>query len=199
MTKTKRRSVSYSRLKRANKRDYLGLWNHIDEYVLDRERLVFLPGPIDSDAVLILTRLLTYLAGRSRAPIHLRLNTPGGTVTDGLALYDLLRSCPAPIHAIATGGCMSMGVIVLQAAKVRQATANTTFMLHEVATLNFGGSLSEGSNVQRESERLQRVLDTILQKRSGLTKKEASKWMRAQPRYFTAEQALKGRLIDTII
>ena len=181
-------------------RKYVGIWNDIDEYVLRDSRTIFLSGAIDADTVLILARLVAYLQGQSKKkPIHLHINTPGGTVTDGLAIYDLLSNCPAPIHALATGTCMSMGVIVLQAAAKRSATKNTTFMLHEVGTMRFGGSLTQNAATQKETERLQDVLDDILMSHSGMTKRRAASFMKIQERYFGPEEALSHGLLDRII
>jgi len=181
-------------------RRYIGLWNDVDERVLNQDRTIFLSGPIDTDSVLILTRLITYLLSQSRKKaINLRINTPGGGVTDGLAIYDLLVACPAPIHAVTSGMCMSMGVIILQAATKRESTPNTTFMLHELGSMQFGGSLTQSSNVQKESERLQQVLDNILMSRAGLNKKGIAHFMQMQERYFGAGDALRHGLIDRII
>lgn len=201
MPKTKRSSESHSQTSQSGGRKYMGIWNDIDEQILRRDRTIFLSGMIETDTVLILTRLISYLLSQNkRKPINLHINTPGGAVTDGLALYDLLSASPAPIHAIATGMCMSMGVILLQAAAKRSATKNTTFMLHEVATMRFGSiSVTEGSATQKETERLQRVLDDILQSRSGLSKKGAAALMQMQARYFSAAQALEYKLIDHIV
>jgi len=182
-----------------SRRKYVGIWNDIDEHIFADSRTVFLSGVIDSDMVLILTRMISYLLGQNRRkPINLHVNTPGGAVTDGLALYDLLAGCPAPIHALATGMCMSMGVIILQAAVLRRATKNTTFMLHEVGTMRFGGSLTQNAATQKETERLQRTLDDILMSRSGMSKRGAASFMKIQERYFGAEEALSHGLLDAI-
>ncbi len=199
MPNTKRRALSPKTTK-GRGRTYVGIWNDIDEHIFNDSRTVFLSGVIDSDTVLILTRMISYLLGRStKKPINLHVNTPGGAVTDGLALYDLLIGCPAPIHALATGMCMSMGVIILQAAALRRATENTTFMLHEVGTMRFGGSLTQNAATQKETERLQRTLDDILMSRSGMSKKGAASFMKIQERYFGAEEALQHGLLDAII
>ena len=203
MPKTKPCSESTTLPATPNKggsRKYVGIWNDIDECIFNDSRTVFLSGVIDSDTVLILTRMISYLLGRSKKkPINLHINTPGGAVTDGLALYDLLNGCQAPIHALATGMCMSMGVIILQAAAVRRATENTTFMLHEVGTMRFGGSLTQNAATQKETERLQRTLDDILMSRSGMSKRSAASFMKIQERYFGAEEALSHGLLDAII
>ena len=199
-TKSSSKESTSPATNRGGGRKYVGIWNDIDEHIFNDSRTVFLSGVIESDTVLILTRMISYLLGQStRKPINLHINTPGGAVTDGLALYDLLDDCPAPIHALATGMCMSMGVIILQAATLRRATKNTTFMLHEVGTMRFGGSLTQNAATQKETERLQRTLDDILMSRSGMSKKSATSFMRIQERYFRPEEALSHGLLDAIV
>jgi ATP-dependent Clp protease protease subunit len=128
------------------------------------------------------------------------LNTQGGNVIDGLALYDMIKetqkSCPVTI--IACGNCMSMGVILMQAATTRKAMSHSYFMMHEIAS-EVGGKLSSMEDDVKFSQALQAVLNGILSERSGQPVKKLAKLFERKDFYVNAHDAKKFNLIDEVI
>ena len=97
----------YKRRSRRPSNPSMPIHEMIDRSAMER-REVYITGIINSEVQYYLTRILTYLAEDAKKPITIILNTPGGMVADGLAIYDLLKSIGkrAPIYIVATGQCM---------------------------------------------------------------------------------------------
>jgi ATP-dependent Clp protease protease subunit len=173
----------------------------IDRSAIDR-REVYITGVINSEVQYYLTRILSYLAEDSRKPINIILNTPGGLVADGLAIYDLLKSITGvrktPIHIVATGQCMSMGAIILQAATKRYATRHCAIGLHELSAANIG-SYSKLEETQEEIRKTQLTLDSIITGRTGMTRKKLKGLIERREAVLSPEEALELNLIDGVI
>lgn len=129
-------------------------------------------------------------------PINLIINTMGGNVYQAMAMYDAIKSSPCEIIATATGALMSSGTLIIQAADVRMATPNTTFMIHN------GSDSYDGETINFErwaefSKTMRSRFYDIYAERSGLDK---AYWRRkcVSDTIFTAEQALREKLIDGI-
>ena len=190
------------RYKRRSKRSTgpsMPIHEMIDRSAINR-REVYITGVINSEVQYYLTRILTYLAEDSKKPIHIILNTPGGLVADGLAIYDLLTTVGrrAPINIVATGQCMSMGAIILQAASKRLATANCALGLHELSAENVG-TYSSTEDRQKEIRRTQGTLNGIITARTGMTKKKLQSLIARRDRVFNPNEALELNLIDGVV
>lgn len=171
----------------------------IDRSAIDR-REVYITGIINSEVQYYLTRILTYLAEDSKRPISIILNTPGGLVADGLAIYDLLKTIglKTPIHIVATGQCMSMGAIILQAASKRRATRHCAIGLHELHAENIG-TYSKLEENQVEIRKTQTLLDGIITNRTGMTRKKLKGLIKRREAVLTPDEALELNLIDGVI
>lgn len=192
----------YKRRNRRPTRPSMPIHEMIDRTAIDR-REVYITGVINSEVQYYLTRILSYLAQDSRKRITITLNTPGGLVSDGLAVYDLLKSltttCKTPIDIIATGQCMSMGAVILQAATKRFATRYCAIGLHELSAEN-RGSYSKLEETQEEIRKTQAILDTIICDRTGMTRKKLKGLIEhSRERVLTSEEALELNLIDGVI
>jgi ATP-dependent Clp protease protease subunit len=98
---------------------------------LDLEKRSFeLRGVVDDSMTAFTLRCLTKLCDMGRAPITIYLNSPGGSVTDGFAIYDLIEECPCEVTVVAFGMVGSMAPIVMLAADKRYALSRTQFMVH---------------------------------------------------------------------
>lgn len=176
------------------------IYDEIERRQLER-REIAITGAIDPDTAHVLSVKLRYLADIGRQPITIHLNTPGGSVVDGLAIYDLIKQTVTDgikVRIVVTGACMSMGTIVLQAASERIATENTAILLHELAMVNFG-SLGQLKDKQAEAERLQRLLNSILIERTGLTAKKLKQLVERKDLYLTANEAKQYKIVDKVI
>lgn len=172
---------------------------YIVKYNNEKLRNFLLIGPINENAYAATQHTLSYLASQSRKPLTVLMDTYGGDINSGLALYDLMKTIDrtVPLHIRVTGACMSMGVVILQAGRTRVSTPHANFMLHQLRGVN-EGVLGELRDRHRHMERLQHQLDDILIKRTGLTKKELTKLTERRDYYITAEEALSLNLIDKI-
>jgi len=158
-------------------------------------------GPIDSEAAHLMQVKLAYLKNQSKKPVTIYLNTPGGHVIDGLAIYDSimdLREDGIKVNIIASGSCMSMGVIIMQAASERCSLKHAQFLLHELHMVT-GGSFTELGDRHKEAKRMQEVLNGILLGRSGLTGVKLKELTERRDTYLTAVDAKKYHIIDRII
>lgn len=169
------------------------------EYSLTEKRIILAHGMIDDAFLTSLRARLVHLMTVSKKPITVYLNTVGGLITSGLGVYDLVHSITkeCPVNIVATGACMSMGVIVLQAGTKRLATPNTTFLLHELQ-MTAGGALSKVLDEQTQAKKMQNTLDSIIEKRTGQNMTKLRQLFMRRDYYLNATEMLKHHLIDGI-
>ena len=133
------------------------------------------------------------------SPIKFFLSTGGGTCYDGMALHDILESSSTPIEVICTGKIMSMGVIVALGAKVRKASRNTTFMIHQVQGLSIG-TLREMEDTVAEASRINDILFGIIKTKTRVTEEQLNDVLRNKKDWFlTAEEALSLGILTEIL
>ncbi len=99
-----------------------------------RERIIFLSGEVnDAVSALVCAQLLFLEAENPKKPIHLYINSPGGVVTSGLAMYDTMRYIRAPVHTLCMGTARSMGSFLLMAGEpgMRAALPNASILNYE--------------------------------------------------------------------
>lgn len=171
-----------------------------------RERVIFVGGEInDADANLIVAQLL-YLEAESPDPIELYINSPGGSVTAGLAIYDTMQYIRSPVHTICIGQACSMGSILLGAGAkgFRKALPNSTIMIHQPS----GGSSGQASDMAiraNEILRLKKRLIEIYAKHCG--KEEESQMDRCsrfeqaleRDKFMDGENAKAFGIIDQVV
>ena len=169
-------------------------------YGNEKLREFFLQGPISEQALAFSVHTLNYIAALGSDPIRMYLHTYGGDINCGLAIHDLVKGLnkKVPIDIIATGAVMSMGVVILQAARKRYATPNVHFMLHQLRGSN-EGDLGEQRDRYRHMENLQTQLNDILAKRTGKTTAQIDKLIDRKDYFVSAKDALKLGLIDKIL
>jgi len=135
-------------------------------------------------------------------PVTIDINSPGGAITDGLAMYDQLQRMRRNGHHITTravGTAFSMGAVLLQAGTVRVADARAKILVHE-GSASFQGSMTvaEQDDARAFRELLLADILEILSERSTLSKRQiTSRWKR-KDWYLTAEQALKAGFVDVV-
>ncbi|KAJ3562877.1 hypothetical protein NP233_g9303 [Leucocoprinus birnbaumii] len=172
-----------------------------------RERVIMLHGPIrDTDATLTVAQLLFLEAEDSSKPIHLYINSPGGSVTAGLAIYDTMQYVSSPIHTYSIGLAASMGSLLLAAGEKgkRHCLPNASIMIHQPS----GGASGQASDIAihaKEILRIRQVLTSIYQKhcaKSGETEAEGlTRFEKALERdyYMTAQEAMDFGIVDGIL
>lgn len=167
------------------------------ENKLAAERIVHMTGGVNPIMSHEMSVRLRYLASLSNKPITMYMNTPGGSILDGFAIYDLINEVKekAPVNIIASGSCMSMGVIILQAATRRKAMPHAYFLLHELQG-GADGSLSQMSDSHKFMVQLQKRLNDLLTERTGT---DVKRLLKRRDFYIDAKEAKRLKLIDEIV
>lgn len=171
---------------------------------VDRRREVYLVDDIDKESVKRAVEQFRAYAGQGREPITLYLNTPGGNVTDGLALYDVISQFVADgieVSIYVQGMAYSMGSVVLQAASpgCRFAFPHSWIMIHEPAKWAGWQSTSSAAQHLDRLKAMQAQIYRILSARSGQPLKQIIRDTKRTDFYLDAEKALSYGIIDAIV
>lgn len=132
---------------------------------------------------------------------YLHINTFGGSVYDGLGIYNIIRKLSEDYKVIAycRGYIMSVGIPIILAATERYSYPDTTFMIHEIATLDWGKLTQIKENIE-EIERLNKAICDIIVRHTSITQDMLDDWFaHKKDVFFNAQQALEYKLIDKII
>lgn len=165
--------------------------------LLLQNRIVFLTGEInDSLASLVVSELL-YLDSQNKNDIYLYINSPGGSVTSGLAIYDTMKFINAKVITIGMGMCASMGAFLLSSGDERKALENCEIMIHEP----LGGVSGQASNIKVHAEHILKVKAKINKILASNTKKKVSQIEKdtLQDNFMSTSEALAYGIIDEII
>ena len=165
-----------------------------------KERIIFLGGPIvDEVANAVIAQLLFLDHEDPKKEIQLYLNTPGGSVTDGLAIYDTMQYVKAPVSTICVGMAASMGAVLLGcgAKGKRFALPNSEILLHQV----MGGAEGQATEIEITAKQILKIKDKLNQILSKHTGQKLEKIEKDTDRdfYMTAAEAKEYGLIDEII
>lgn len=168
--------------------------------LLLKERIVFLGTGIDDAVANVIVAQLLYLNSiDQKSDINLYINSPGGHVYAGLAIYDAMQMIQAPVSTVAVGVTASMGTALLTsgASGKRYALPHATIHMHPTG----GGAKGYTEDVRiatREQERLQTQLFHLIGKHSGHSWKEIEEYF-LRDRYMSAPEALEFGLIDEVL
>lgn len=167
--------------------------------LLLKERIVFLGTPInDQVANLIVAQLLFLDREDSERDIWFYINSPGGQVSSGLAIYDTMQMISAPINTVAVGMTASFGTILLMAGTKgrRYALPNATIHMHQP----LGGVQGQASDIEieaREILRLKALLNGIIVKHTNIPADQVERYT-DRDFYMTAERAKELGVIDAV-
>ncbi len=165
-----------------------------------KDRIIFLSEEIDEhSANLVIAQLLFLEAQDNTKPIKMYLNSPGGSVTDGLAIYDTMQYIKAPVSTICVGLAASMAAVLLAAGEKGQrfALPNSEILIHQI----MGGASGQASDIKIKAEQILKLkiqLNKILHQHTGkpLVKIEKDT---DRDYYMTAQEALDYGLVDKIL
>ncbi len=165
-----------------------------------KERIVFLAGPInDMVANSVIAQLLFLASKEADKDIQLYLNTPGGSVTAGLAIYDTMQYVKPDISTVCVGMAASMGAVLLAAGKKgkRFALPNSEILLHQVA----GGVTGEAVEIEITAKQILKIRERLNQLLARHTGQSLAKIEKDTDRdfYLSAQEAKEYGLIDTVI
>ena len=165
-----------------------------------KERLIFITGPIEDYGASLLTAQLLFLeAENPKKEIHMYINSPGGLVTAGMAIYDTMQYVRPQIHTYCIGQAASMGSLLLCAGKKgeRYALPNARVMVHQPSA-SFYGQAADIARHAQEIVKLKKRLNEIYAKHTGQTV-EAIEKMLDRDTYLTGEEAKAFGLIDQVM
>lgn len=163
-------------------------------------RKLFLFGPIDEKTVYSFTAQMLYLMEDEQSPIDIYINSPGGEVNSGLAIYDLIQSCKAPINMYCIGMAASMGALIFAGGKKghRFMLPHSKVMIHEPLIPNgVGGSASSIKSTADSILQTREILNGILAKHTGKTLEEINK-ATDHDNFMTANEAIEFGLCDKV-
>lgn len=166
------------------------------------ERIVFITGEINMETATVIIAQLLYLDSVDNSKeINIYINSPGGEVDSGLAIYDTIQLINSPVKTIAVGMAASMGAMILSGGNpgLRCALPHANIMIHQP----LGGAQGQQTDIEIASEHIKRtraILEDLLIERSNgkLTDKNI-KENTERDNYLTPQQALDLGIIDEII
>ena len=165
-----------------------------------KDRIVFVSGEIeDGMANAIVAQLLFLQAEDPKKEISMYINSPGGSVTAGLAILDTMRMVKCPVGTYCVGQAASMGAILLAAGEKgrRQALPNARIMIHQP----WGGAQGKASDIEitaKEILRLKDILNRILAEASGKMLEDVTRDT-DRDHFMSAEEAKTWGLIDKVL
>ena len=165
-----------------------------------KDRIVFVSGEIEDEmANAIVAQLLFLQAEDAKKEISIYINSPGGSVTAGLAILDTMRMVKCPVATYCVGQAASMGAIILSAGEKgkRHALPNARIMIHQP----WGGAQGKASDIEitaKEILRLKEILNGILADASGKTMEEVTKDT-DRDHFMSAEEAKKWGIVDKVL
>ena len=165
-----------------------------------KERIIFIPGPIDDTmSTLIVAQLLFLEAENPKKEIAMYINSPGGVVTSGLAIYDTMQFIRSPISTLCVGQAASMGSLLLAAGKagMRFALPNARIMLHQPS----GGFQGQATDIMLHAQEILNIkkrLNDIYVKHTGQALKKIEEALE-RDYFLTAEMAVEWGVVDRVL
>ncbi|OPB31806.1 ATP-dependent Clp endopeptidase proteolytic subunit ClpP [Bartonella sp. AR 15-3] len=165
-----------------------------------KERIIFINGPVeDNMAMLVCAQLLFLEAENPKKEINLYINSPGGMVTSGMAIYDTMQFIRPSVSTLCMGQAASMGSLLLTAGAAgrRFALPNARIMVHQPS----GGFQGQASDIERHAQdiiKMKRRLNEIYVQHTGQNYEVIEKTL-DRDHFMTAEEAKQFGLIDDVI
>ncbi len=165
-----------------------------------KDRIIFLTGAIDDyTANLVVAQMLFLEMEDPDKPINLYINSPGGSVTAGMAIYDTMQYLRCPVSTLCIGMAASMGAFLLAAGAkgMRRALPNAEVMIHQP----LGGAQGQATDIMIHAEQIMRIkkrMNEILAERTGQPLEKVEKDTE-RDHFLSAEEAMAFGIIDSIV
>ncbi|WP_298821220.1 ATP-dependent Clp protease proteolytic subunit [uncultured Roseibium sp.] len=165
-----------------------------------RDRIIFLNGEVnDTVSALVCAQLLFLEAESPKKPIQLYINSPGGMVTSGFAMYDTMHHIQAPVHTLCMGTARSMGSFLLMAGEPgeRSVLPNANILIHQPS----GGFQGQASDMAIHAEEILRTKQHMTRLYAEHCNRSFEEFERAMDRdhFMTPQEALDWGLVDRIL
>jgi ATP-dependent Clp protease, protease subunit len=164
------------------------------------DRIIFLGTPVNDDvANMIIAQLLFLEADNPGRDIHLYINSPGGSVSAGLAIYDTMQFLKSPVNTICMGGAASMGAFLLCAGRAgkRSALPNSRIMIHQPS----GGAQGTASDIEIQAREVlftRAKMNELMAKHTGRPLEQIERDV-DRDRFMSAEEAKAYGIIDHVV
>lgn len=165
------------------------------------DRIIFLGTPVNDDvANVIIAQLLFLEADNEGRDIHLYINSPGGSVSAGMAIYDTMQFLKSPVNTMCMGLAASMGAFLLTAGTTgkRSALPHSRIMIHQPSQAGGGGTASDIEIQAKEILYLREKLNALMAKHTGRPVEQIERDT-DRDRFMSADEAKAYGLIDTVI
>jgi len=165
-----------------------------------KERIIFITGPIEDEmATLVVAQLLFLEADNPKKEISMYINSPGGMVTSGLAIYDTMQFIRPPVSTLCVGQAASMGSLLLAAGKkdLRFALPNARIMVHQPSG-DFKGQATDIMLHAQEILNLKKRLNEIYVRHTGQSLKKIEDALERDT-FLTSEMAKEFGIVDKVI
>lgn len=162
-----------------------------------KDRIIFLSGEINDSLANIVISELLYLDNQNNEDIYLYINSPGGSITAGMSVYDTMNFINSKVITIGLGMCASMAAFLLSSGNARYALPNTEIMIHQP----IGGAQGQATDIKIAAERIIKLKSKLNKILAKNTKQNISKITKDTERdnFLSAEEALEYGLIDKIV
>ena len=162
-----------------------------------KDRIIFLSGEINDSLANIVISELLYLDNQNNEDIYLYINSPGGSITAGMSVYDTMNFINSKVITIGLGMCASMAAFLLSSGNTRYALPNTEIMIHQP----IGGAQGQATDIKIAAERIIKLKSKLNKILAKNTKQNISKITKDTERdnFLSDEEALEYGLIDKII
>jgi ATP-dependent Clp protease protease subunit len=165
-----------------------------------KDRIVFLGGPVTDDVANLITAQLLFLESEDPdKEVNMYINSPGGSVTAGLAIYDTMQFVKPPVSTLCVGQAASMGSFLLAAGAKgrRSALPHSRILIHQLSG-GFEGQAADIEIQAREALRQKEILNDVLARHTGKSVKQIEKDT-DRDNFMSAAQAVEYGLIDEVI
>ena len=165
-----------------------------------KERIIFITGPIDDGVATVVTAQLLFLeAENPKKEISLYINSPGGIVTSGMAIYDTMQFIRPPVSTLCIGQAASMGSLLLTAGEkgMRYCLPHSRVMVHQPS----GGFSGQASDIERHAQdivKIKRRLNELYVKHTGQEYDTIEKTL-DRDHFMNADEAMEFGIVDEVI
>jgi ATP-dependent Clp protease protease subunit len=164
-----------------------------------KERIIFLGTPINDDVSNLIVAQLLFLEGEEQKEISMYINSPGGVVSSGLAIYDTMQFIKSPVSTLCVGMAASMAAVLLAAGTPgkRFALPNARVMMHQ-GSAGFSGAMPDIDIQAKEIMRVREIMNQIL---ASHTHQPVERIIKDTDRdfYLSAEEAMQYGVIDEVM
>ena len=178
-----------------------GIQSYAIEDMMLKNREIFLTSAINDQSAVDTIKQLMYLDHKSADPVTIYINSPGGSVISGMAIYDYIRLMRSPVTTVCVGTAASMGAILFLSGSRRMMLPHSKVMIHDPY---FGGTAMAGQNPLELKEKLNDLMETrkmlakVIVEQTGMSKRQVLNFTKKDT-FFDAKEALKVGIATEIL